>query len=55
MSKKLEKIDAFGVKPVERLHFAKQDAHKSSVGGCCTLILILLFLLVFFVQGYPIY
>ena len=51
----LAKIDLFGVKPVERLHFARQEVHNSSVGGCCTIILAIAFIFILLVQGYPIY
>ena len=51
----LAKIDAFGVKPVERLHFAKQDSHQTAIGGVCTLLMLVVFLVIFFLQAYPIY
>ena len=51
----LKKIDIFGVQPVQRLHFNRDDKHQSALGGCFTIITIVLFLLILYDQGKPIF
>ena len=55
MSNFIKKMDVFGVKPVSRLHFGKEETHKSLCGGLCTVIIILTFLGIAVIQGLPIY
>ena len=55
MSKFIKKLDVFGVKPVSRLHFGKEETHKSFIGGVCTILIILSFLTISIIQGLPIY
>lgn len=55
MSNILAKVDVFGIKHVDRLHFNELKVHKTAFGGLCTIILGVMFVLITFVQGYPIY
>ena len=40
---------------MERFNFGEKKAFKSTMGGICTTILVVLFLVTCFIQGYPIY
>ena len=50
-----KKIDIFGVQPVSRLHFANDDKHQSIIGGCFTIVTIVLFALIFYILADPIF
>ena len=54
MSKFIKKLDVFGVKPVSRLHFGTEETHKSFIGGVCTILIILSFMSIAFIQAKPI-
>ena len=38
----ITKLDIFGVKPTARLHINSEDKHQSCIGGCFTILLILI-------------
>ena len=50
-----KKIDIFGVQPVSRLHFANDDKHQSIIGGCFTIVTIMLFIVFAYYKAVPIW
>lgn len=54
MGKAISNLDIFGVDPVSKLHYDNKEKHKSFIGGFCTICVIILFISIFLISGYPI-
>ena len=43
---KVSSLDLFADKPVNRIHFNGNESHKSCIGGCCSIVMMVLLVLI---------